>query len=260
MRTFAALALCALAAASPLRVAASCSFKEFPSKSVQIEEGVSSSPLTRNRGVWHEDSLLVVARDGNKRSGYVRAASDQRFGLTDNVYEGGAYLGVSPHLILNAIGSFSPQHQTLPSSTTGGGADVRTGGGYGYQIQYTARTYTSLSANTTTLGADRYFADRRVALIISMATLSNVPGTAISEGLTYARYLPCDNESFNVSSGRDVENAGAGTLALYRTITYDANDVHWFTTRFGLDMGAGWSVLIGAYNRFEVRVALRERI
>lgn len=253
------LAWCALAAVLPVRSLAACGQSEIPQKSVQAEAGVSMSTLTKQRGTWSESALLVIARDGNKRSAYGRIANDRRFGMTDSVYEGAAYFALTPHATADIVGAFSPQHRTLPASTLGGGFDLRTGGGYGYQIQYSARTYTAVNAATTTLGADRYFRDRRIALAVSLAQLSNVPGTAVSAGLTFARYMGCDSESFSVSSGRDVENSGAGALAVFRTVTYDANDVHWFTPRFALDAGIDWSVLIGAYNRLEVRLAIRQR-
>jgi YaiO family outer membrane protein len=241
---------------------AECPFREFPLKNVQVEEGVSSDSLTRDRGTWNETYIQASARDANRRSAYARAASDSRFGATDTVYEAGVSLAASPHLIFNASGSLSPQHQSLPRSTFSGGVDARAGGGYGYQAQYATRAYTAVNSATTVLGADRYFRDRRVALSISFSQLSNVPGTAVSETLAYARYLPCDNEAISVGSGRDVESTGIGAaqVAVFHTYSYDVNDVHWFSDRFGVNLGAGWYLLSGAYNRFEVRLALRQRL
>ena len=262
MRLRAACGMAALFVLMPSAAAlAGCGLREQPSKSVQVEGGTTSDSLTGNHGNWAETYLLVVARDGNRRSFYGRAASDQRFAKTDTVYEGGAYVAASPHVILNVVGSFSPQHQTLPQSTIGGGFDDRTGGGYGFQLQYSARTYSAVNAATVTTGFDRYFRDRRVALNVSFSQLSNVPGTAVSAGVQYARFLPCDSQTLSVSSGRDVESTGVGSaLAVFRTYSYDVNELHWFTPHLGANLGAGWYLLNGAYSRFEVRLALHARL
>ena len=240
---------------------AGCGMAELPAKTVQAEAGVISSSLTGNRASWNETYLQVAARDGNTKSAYARAATDQRFGVSDSQYEGGVSLAASSHLNFNASLAYSPQHQILPQSSLSAGADARTGGGYGYQIQYSARSYATVNADTITAGADRYFRDRRVAVALSFAQLSNVPGTAVSAGVRYGRYLPCDNESITIATGRDVENTGVGSnLAVYRAYTYDVNDLHWLSPRFAVNLGAGWNLLNGAYDRFEVRFALHERL
>ena len=259
MKHTAALALAALSALLPLRATAACTLKEQPVTYVQVEGGVAASTLTQNRGTWHETSLTAVARDGNARSAYARFAAVQRFGLTDDVYEAGAYASVLPKLIVNVTGSYSPQYQNVPHTTVSTGFDARTGGGYGYQVQYASRSFRAANAAITTFGVDRYFKDRRLAASVSLAQLSNVPGTAASVGVSYGRFLPCDTESAGVSFGRDVESAAPGTLAVYRTLSYDVNEVHWLSNRMALNAGAGWDLLIGSYSRFEVRVALRER-
>ena len=240
---------------------AGCGMTELPAKTVQAEAGVVSDALTGNRAGWNESYLLVAARDGNTRSVYARAATDQRFGVSDSQYEGGVSLAAFRHLNFNVSAAYSPQHQTLPQSALSGGVDVRGGGGYGYQLQYSARSYSTVNADTISAGADRYFRDRRVAVAFSFAQLSNVPGTAVSAGVRYGRYLPCDNESITIATGRDVENTGVGSnLAVYRAYTYDVNDLHWLSPRFAVNLGAGWNLLSGAYDRFEVRFALHERL
>ena len=259
MRTRAALALLVLVMALPVRALAACGFTEFPSKSVQAEAGVSSSPLTKGRGTWEQADLFVLARNG-RNSQLLRVSSDTRFGRSDTTYEAGAYGSLTPSVIANADVAISPQHNSVPASSLAGGLDLRSGGGYGYQVQYSDRSYTAVNAATTTLGGDRYFRDRRLAIGVSLAQLSGVPGTALSTGLAYARYLPCDTESLGFSNGRDVENSGVGTVAVFRTLSYNASDVHWFSKRFALNAAAGWYVLIGSYSRYEVRLAIRERL
>lgn len=259
MKHTAALALAALSALLPLRANAACTLKEQPVTYVQVDEGVASSTLTQNRGTWHETSLAVVARDANTRSGYVRAAAVQRFGLTDAVYEAGVYAAVHPKLNVNLTGSYSPQYQNVAHTTLSAGFDSRAGGGYGYQVQYGVRSFRGANAAITSFGVDRYFKDRRLAASVSVAEISNAPGTAVAAGVSYGRFLPCDTESAGFSFGRDVESAAPGTVAVYRTLTYDVNEVHWLSNRMAVNAGAGWNLLIGSYSRFEVRIALRER-
>ncbi len=251
----------ALAVAIPGRAAALCALPPPPTQRVVIQEGASAATLTKGRGAWSGASLLVVARDGNTRSAYVRAADDVRFGENDNEYEAGTYLAVRPHVIADLIGSFSPQHNVLPASSAQGDLDLRAGGGYGYQVGYATRQYTSLGAAIEHVGMDRYFRDLRFAGTLTFARLSDVPGIALSEGVSMARYLPCDTENISLSTGRDVENVGFGTPpAVYHSLSLYLGDTHRLSSRIGLAIGMGWYGLTGAYDRFEVRVALRERL
>ncbi len=255
------LATVALAVTIPGHVAARCALPPPPTQRVVLQEGASAATLTKGRGNWSGASVLVVARDGNKRSAYVRAADDVRFGEDDNEYEAGTYLAVTPHVIADLIGSFSPQHNVLPASSAQGDLDLRAGGGYGYQAGYATRQYTSVGASIEHVGMDRYFRDLRLAGTITFARLSNVPGIALSEGVSMARYLPCDTENFALSTGRDVENVGFGTPpAVYHSLSFSLGDTHRLSSRIGLAIAMGWYGLTGAYDRLEVRVALRERL
>ncbi len=261
MKRWLAVAAVAFAVALPAGAEAICRIPPPPTQRVTVEEGVSSATLTKGRGSWNSSSLLLEARDGNKRSAYIRAADDVRFGENDNEYEGGAYLALTPHAIADLIGSFSPQHHVLPASSVQGDMDFRAGAGYGYQVGYAARRYSAVDAAIGHLGMDRYFRDLRLAGTLTFARLSNIPGVALSEGISLARYLPCDTENIAFSTGRDVENVGVGTPpAVYHSLAIFLGDTHRLTPHVGLNFGVGWYGLTGAYDRFEVRVALRERL
>lgn len=258
---FAALALAVVATLFASPAIAACSFAELPAKSVQIESGVTSDGLTQNRGEWNEQYLQAVARNGNQFSVYGRVADDQRFGVSDPSYEVGLYTKLGKNVIADLSGNFSPTHIVLPATVTSGGIDYRMAHGYGVQGHFAERTYPSQNAGIVTLGFDRYAGVAHVGLVLSFARLSTVPGTAVSETLVLARYFPCDNESISISNGRDVESTGVGSgVAVFKAIGYDLNDVHWISKRFALNIGAGWYLLVGAYDRFEVRIALRERL
>jgi YaiO family outer membrane protein len=257
----AALALAVVATLLATPALAACPFTELPAKNVQVESGVTSDGLTNNRGEWNEQYLQAVARDGNQFSIYGRVADDQRFGTSDPSYESGIFTELGKHLIADLSGNFSPTHLVLPETIVSGGLDFRMAHGYGVQGHFAERTFPTQNAGITTVGFDRYAGQARVAVVLSFAQLSTVPGTALSETLVLARYLPCDNESVSFSNGRDVESTGVGSgLAVFKAIGYDLNDVHWISKRLALNIGAGWYLLIGAYNRFEVRIALRERL
>ncbi|MGC8486494.1 MAG: YaiO family outer membrane beta-barrel protein, partial [Candidatus Baltobacteraceae bacterium] len=141
MRQWPALATMLLVLGMPSAASALCTIPPPPAQRVTLEEGTSSATLTKNRGNWSSSSLVLEERDGNKHSAYVRAADDVRFGQNDNDYEGGAYLAVRPHAIVDIIGSFSPQHNILPASSVQGDIDLRSGAGYGYQAGYASRQY-----------------------------------------------------------------------------------------------------------------------
>lgn len=262
MRAFVAAAAAIVAVVLSSQAArAGCRLAEAPSKSLTLESGASASALTAGRTEWQERSFTVVSRAGSRSSVYGRAASDSRFGSTDLSYEAGAYQPLGAHLIGNVEGSFSPTHAFLAGTTESAGLDLRTSGGYGYQAQYAQRNYPAQTAAITTIGADRYAGANHFTLGVTLANLTSVPGTAVSGRIGFARYLACDEESLSVSAGRDVESTGViGQVAVFKTYTYDVNDVHWFTPRFGLNVGAEWALLTGAYDRFELRLALRERL
>ena len=260
MRAFALAAAVVAATLCPQLVRAACTVPPPPVKTVTVEAGASRDAVTKGPA-WEEQSLSIASRDGNRFSAYGRFASDTRFGSTDPSYEAGVYSALGPHLIANVEGAFSPTHDFLPATTETGGLDWRTNGGYGYQSQFTQRNYATQIAGITTLGADRYAGVNRYALGVTLANLSSVPGTAVTVHGAFARYLACDDETFSVSGGRDVEPTGvAGQVAVYQSYSYDVNDVHWFTPRTALNAGAAWILLIGAYDRFELRLALRERL
>lgn len=228
-------------------------------RTLTVEAGATTDAVT-NHSNWQERGLTVVSQDGNRSSLYGRAATDQRFGSTDQSYEAGAYSALARHLIGNVDGSFSPTHAILPATTEGGGLDWRTNGGYGYQAQYAQRNYTAQNAGIVSFGADRYQRADRFALGVTLAGVTSVPGIALTTRGTFARYFTCDEESFTVSAGRDVEPTGVpGRVAAFKALSFDTNVVHWFSRNWGVNAGAGWYLLIGAYDRFEIRVALRER-
>ncbi|HTC29318.1 MAG TPA: YaiO family outer membrane beta-barrel protein [Candidatus Acidoferrum sp.] len=240
---------------------AMCQFLDPPAKTMDVEAGSTSDALTGDRGTWDEQYVSVATRDGPAHAAYADITTDQRFGLSDITYEGGAYIPVAPKLTFDAVASFSPTHQVLPASTLQGGLDLRAGDGYGYQASYTQRNYPSAIAAIATAGADRYRGNAHFSFTLTAVHLSNVPGTAMSAGVAYADYLRCDTVSLAISGGRDVESTGIGAnVALYQTISYSANDLHWFTPHTALGFGVGWYLLTGAYDRFELHVALRERL
>lgn len=228
-------------------------------RTVSIETSATTDAVT-NHANWQEQALTIDSRDGDRRSFYGRVASDQRFGSTDRSYDAGAFSPLGLHLIGNLEGSFSPTHAILPATTESGGLDWRTGGGYGYQAQYTQRNYTAQNAGIVSLAADHYVGVDRFAIGVTLAGVTAVPGIALTTHGTFARYFTCDEETFTVSGGRDVELTGApGRVAVYKALSFDSNVVHWFTRNWGVSVGAGWDILTGAYDRFEVRVGLRER-
>ncbi len=240
---------------------AACLFTDPPAKRLDVEAGSTSDTLTGNRGTWNEQYLTVATRDGPGHAAYAAVTTDQRFGLDDITYEGGAYVPLAPKLTLDAIASFSPTHQVLPDSALQGGLDLRAGNGYGYQATYAQRNYPSAIADIATAGADRYRGNRHFSVTVTAVHLSNVPGIAMSADAAYTGYLRCDTLSVAVSGGRDVENTGTGAnVAIYQTISYSANDLHWLTPHTALAFGAGWYLLTGAYDRFELHVALHERL
>jgi YaiO family outer membrane protein len=255
-----ALALVLVALTSG-RAVASCRFTEPPARALAAQVGSTTDTLTGNRGNWNEQYAVLSTRDAPSHASYASVTTDQRFGLSDITYEGATYFLLAPNLNASAVLSFSPTHQVLPDSTLQGGLDLRLAHGDGVQADFTQRNYPGAVADILTGGADRYTGNQHFGVSVTAVHLSNVPGTAMSAGLTYARTLRCDDLSLAVSGGRDVENTGVGAnVAIYQTINYSANVQHWLTPYTAISLGAGWYLLTGAYDRFEVHLALNQRI
>ena len=250
------VAIVALLCVTPAR--AECPVAEQV-KYVEVEGGGTTDNLTQGREQWNGQYLQALAKNGAASTVFARAGFDQRFGQNDPSYEAGAYANIVPHVTANVDASFSPTHIVLPNDQLGGGLDWRIGDGYGLQAQYTDRTYPTQSAGITALGIDRYVGTQHFTAGVTFATLTGVPGTALTERIGYGRTYRCDAVSFTVANGRDVELIAPGSLGIYHTVVLDGNDVHWLTQHVGLDLGLGWYVLTGAYNRLEARFAVRER-
>ena len=253
--------LCLAATLFPaLPAGAACSLGDPIGHYVQVDTGASSAAVTRGNLPWREQFVQAVVRDSNAHSAYLRAADDERFGKADPNFEGGVYDRIAPNVIAELSGGFSPTHAFVPATTVGGGLDIRASRGYGFQAQYTDRAYTAQNAGITTLGFDRYAGQSHFDVAVTGAVLSGVPGTAVSERAGYDRSVGCDDESFVISAGRDVESTGAGTnVAVYQAYSYNATDTHWMNPHLAWQAGASWDVLVGAYSRFGLRVTLRER-
>ena len=256
----AALVCAAVAILSGIPAQAACFHGDPPPKYVQIDAGASDASLSKGNLPWREEFVQAQYREGNDHSYYLRAASDSRFGATDPNYEGGTYQKLSRNVFADVYAAFSPTHSQLPASTIGAGADVRMAHGYGIQASYAERVYTAQNVGISTIGLDRYAGVSHIILALTSAVVSNVPGTALSERAGYERYAGCDEMSFVVSAGRDVESTGVGSnVAVYQAYSYNARDTHWMNDHYAWQVGAGWDPLVGAYSRFEVRVALRGR-
>ncbi len=260
IRHAAFLSLTAAAVLPALPAVAACSFGDAVTSYVQVDSGASSAAVTRGNVPWREQFVQAVVRDGNTRSAYLRAADDQRFGKTDPAYEAGVYDKLAPNVLADLVGGFSSTHAFLPATILGGGVDVRASRGYGVQAQYVDRAYSTQNAGITTVGFDRYAGQSHFDFALTGAVLSNVSGTAVSERAGYDRTVGCDDESFAISAGRDVESTGVGTtVAVYQAYSYNATERHWMNSHLAWQAGVGWDVLVGAYSRFEIRVSLRER-
>ena len=243
-----------------LPVDAACSLSDPANRYVQVDTGATNATVSRGNPPWREQFVQAVVRDGNTHSVYLRAADDQRFGKTDPNYEGGVYDKLAPNVIADLVAGFSPTHAFVPATMVGGGVDVRASRGYGVQAQYVERAYSTQNAGITTLGFDRYVGTAHLDVAFTGAVLSNVPGVALSERAGYDRSAGCDDETFVVSAGRDVESTGVKTnVAVYQAYSYNASDTHWMNPHLAWQFGAGWDVLVGAYSRLEFRVSLRER-
>jgi YaiO family outer membrane protein len=253
-----ALFLCIMLACGDAE--ASCRSVEPPSRSLTAQLGATTDTLTGNHSDWNEQYLILSTRAGPAHASYASVTADQRFGLSDVTYEAGTYFLLAPKLYADAIASFSPTHQVLPNSTLQGGLDLRLDRGYGIQAGFTQRNYPTAVAGILTTGADRYAGNDHVSITITAVHLSNVPGIAMSAGIAYARTLRCDDLYLAVSGGRDVENTGVGAnVAIYQTINYTASVNHWLSPFTAIRLGAGWYLLTGAYDRFEVHLAINQR-
>ncbi|MGR4064154.1 MAG: YaiO family outer membrane beta-barrel protein [Vulcanimicrobiaceae bacterium] len=224
-----------------------------------LEIGGVNDQLTDNRGTWNAAYLLGLYRRSDGLSLYGEASQNQRFGLADTQYGAGAYVPVTKQNIADILVSYSPQHNVLPSTAIELGDDIRLRDGYGIQVGYRDSSYPSANVGVTSVGFDRYYGDDRIAYASHFAVLSNVPGVAWTNGVSWSRYLPRDVFTLAAYAGRDVENTGT-TIATYGSVGVNGDLLHWMTPYTALHFGLGDYTLTGAYDRFEVQLGLRARI
>lgn len=228
---------------------------------IDIEAGGYQDQLSNSRGSWNDNYLLAIVRDPKSSfSVYALGSQDSRFGFRDHRFEFGVSAPTDgPHGTLSVYGAYSPEHNVLAQNEFGVGYDLRAGGGYGYQVALADRAYPSVNALIYTVGADRYFGNNRVAYVLSIAQLNNVPGVALSHTLRYSHYAAKDTINLGVTVGQDVENTGT-RIAVYATPSVDLDVLHWTDPTTGVHIGLGFYNVAGAYGRFEVRLGLRKRI
>ena len=224
-----------------------------------LELGGTNDQLTDDRGTWNAAYLLGLYRRSDGLSLYGDASQNQRFGYADTQYGAGAYVPLTKQNVADVLISFSPQHHILPSSTIELGDDIRLHQGYGIQVGYRDSSYPSANVGVTSVGFDRYYGDDRIAYASHFAVLSNVPGAAWTNSLSWSRYLPRDVYTFAAYAGRDVENTGT-TIATYGSVGVGGDLLHWMTPSTAIHFGLGDYTLTGAYDRFEVQLGLRARI
>lgn len=234
---------------------------DAPTTYTQVDLGASNASVTKNNQDWREDYVQVLFRDGTEQSYYVRAASDERFGNTDPSYEAGTSQKIWGNVIASAEVGYSPTHTELPATTLGAGLDVRMRDGFGVQGQFQERSYPTQNVGITTIGADRYYGNSHIVFAVNNAVISGVTGDAVSERLGYSTTFACTEDvSLTAAAGRDVEPTGVGTnVAVYKAFTYAASDTHWMNPHSAVQLLVEWDPLVGAYTRFNVGLALRER-
>ena len=227
---------------------------------VDLELGGSNDWLNAGRGMWHGSYALANFTSTSGFKAYAGALDTVRFGQDDSGYVVGIYVPTkTPHGTFNAEYGFSPQHNNLPATQWTAGYDLRLENGYGVQGSYDNRSYTTLDAQIWHAGFDKYFGDDRLAYSTSFAALSNVPGIAFSQTVSWSKTLPLDAVTVAANVGRDVENTGFNRIAVYDAASLTVDDVHWVDPHAAVHADVSYNSLAGAYQRFEVLLGLRLR-
>ncbi|MBV8720644.1 MAG: hypothetical protein JO277_00750, partial [Candidatus Eremiobacteraeota bacterium] len=140
------------------------------------------------------------------------------------------------------------------------GYDVRTGGGWGYQVGYVGRAFSSASAANYGFGVDRHWKRQRLGYFVQLASISNRSSVGVVQGLRWSTDLPADTVTLTTGAGRGVESTGRNRVAVHDTFGFDADDLHWLDPHTAIRADVGYFSVSRAYQRFLVLLGMRVRI
>lgn len=235
MRRFAAFLIAALLA--PGSAALADTDTTPPTQSTTYIAGTTDESLTNDRGYWNTASVEVLRTFAPRSTFYTAINSQSLYQKTDAQYAAGLYVPVSSRAVLGLDVSWSPTHQILAKSDIALSLEQRFGGGWGAIGSLETRAYTSVDANLAALTIDRYVGPYRFAYRVSSASLSDVPGEALTHDLIVQRWFGDNFVGIDFEGGRDVENEGTGGSELLVSGVGGASAFgrQWLDHNFALD-------------------------
>lgn len=232
-----------------------------PHPVVDLEAGGANSWLNAGKGRWESAYLGATYATPSGFRLYSTAQNDVRFGSSQDVYVLGTSIPTKqPHGTLDVGHAFSPRSDVLPTNAWFANYDLRTGGGYGYQIGYVGRSFASGTAADYSLGMDRHFSDQRLGYFIAFSTLSRKSGIGVLQGLRWSKYLPMDNVTVTPAVGRSVESTGKNKVAFHDVVGASVDELHWLDSQTAIRFDTGYYSVSRAYQRFFALLGLRVRL
>ena len=233
MKPFAALLIAALLAPGSAALADTDSTP--PAQTTTYTAGTTNESLTNDRGYWNTASVEMMRTFAPRSTFYTAINSQSLYHQTDSQYAAGLYVPVSPRAVLGLDVSVSPSHKILAKDDFALTLEQRLGGGWGAIGSVETRDYTSVNANLAALTIDRYIGSYRFAYRVSSASLTNVPGEALTHDLIVQRWYGDNFVGIDLEGGRDVENEGTGPLLVSGVGGASAFGRQWFDHNFAID-------------------------
>lgn len=228
---------------------------------VDFEAGGSNSYLNHGKGRWETGYFDTAYHAPSGFAIHLDALNEVRFGASTDVYAGGVDVPTRhPDGTLHLGYGVSSKNDVLPSSAILAGYDLRTGGGWSYQLGYVGREFSSASAANFGLGTDKHWDHQSLGYFLNLSTVSNKSGVGIVQGLRWETFLPDDTVGVTVHAGRGAESTGRNRVAIHDVAGIDADELHWLDPHTALRLNVGYFSVSRAYQRYLVLLGMKVRV
>lgn len=225
----------------------------------EIEAGYGRESLTNNTPDWQSPYLELHHRFRNRHAASVGLRETRRFGLADTEVYGALYYPLGENWNTVFEGNVSPTHKVLPKHSASAQLQRLLPGGWAIGAGLRQNSYTLTDSRVATLTAERYWSDFRAAYTV----FSGKPdgGSSAPAHRFQFNYYYGDRDSVGLSytSGREVENVGAGVLRTTAVRNATLSGRHWFARDWALSYDLSAHRQGSLYRREGFRLGFRYR-
>ena len=228
---------------------------------VNFDVGGSNSYLNHGKGRWESGYFNTVYEAPSGFKVHLDAVNDVRFGSSTNAYAGGVDVPTGhPNGSLHLGYGVSSKNSVVPTNAFLAGYDLRTGGGWSYQVGYVGRDFSSASAASYGFGVAKHWGNQQLGYFVDLSTVSNKTGLGIVQGLRWATHSAADDVTLTADAGRGAESTARNRVAIHDVVGLDADELHWLDPHTAVRLNVGYFSVTPPYQRFLVLLGLRVRV